>query len=191
MMAVYTCRIELATKVLDTSSKLERTLIHEMCHCAAWLIDHVAKPPHGQVFKQYAKRAMVIVPEVDVSTCHNYQIFYPHRWQCGTCYQEYGRHSKSIDVEKKVCGACRGKLVYLGRFVRGQDGTVSPAKSRSPTKNVSSYSAYVKTHFHRIKQKMEFESACDTSGSTLAQKKVMASEVMKALAAEWASNANM
>ena len=179
-LPIYSCRIELATKVVDTSFKLERTLIHEMCHCAAWMIDHVAKPPHGDVFKKYAMRAMVLVPGVDVSTCHNYEIFHPHRWQCGTCYQEYGRHSKSIDVEKKVCGACRGKLVYLGRFVRGHDG--SPAKARSPPKNVSAYSTYVKTHFHRVKQTMEGEI-----GTSMA-KKVLASDVMKKLALEWASS---
>ena len=181
--AIYTCRIELATKVLDTSFKLERTLIHEMCHCAAWMIDHVAKPPHGEVFKKYARRAMVLVPGVEVSTCHNYEIFHPHRWQCGACYQEYGRHSKSIDVDRKVCGACRGKLVYLGRFVRSREGHVSPAKARSPLKNVSAYSTYVKTHFHRVKQTMEEVGQPDGS----AAKTVQASDVMKRLALEWAS----
>lgn len=180
-LAIYTCRIELATKVVDTSFKLERTLIHEMCHCAAWMIDHVAKPPHGDVFKKYATRAMVLAPGVNVSTCHNYSIFYPHRWQCGTCYQEYGRHSKSIDVRKKVCGACRGHLVYLGRFVRSHDGQVSPAKARSPQKNVSAYSTFVKTHFHRVKQTMEEE----VQGSM--PSKVLASDVMKKLALEWAT----
>ena len=47
------------------------------------------------------------------------------RWQCsnGTCLQEYGRHSNSIDVTKKVCGACRSPLVFLGKFK--PDGTVS------------------------------------------------------------------
>lgn len=27
-----------------------------MCHVASWCIDHVAKPPHGDVFKKWAKR---------------------------------------------------------------------------------------------------------------------------------------
>jgi hypothetical protein len=30
---------------------VEATLLHEMCHAAAWLVDHCAKPPHGTVFK--------------------------------------------------------------------------------------------------------------------------------------------
>lgn len=34
-------RVELSTKVLDTPVKLRRTLLHELCHVAAWLL-----PPH-------------------------------------------------------------------------------------------------------------------------------------------------
>ena len=54
------------------------------------------------------------------------------RWQCSNqgCLQEYGRHSNSIDVSKKVCGACRAPLTFLGRF--RADG--SPAKRRAPSK---------------------------------------------------------
>jgi predicted SprT family Zn-dependent metalloprotease len=190
-LPVYSCRIELATKVLDTAAKLERTLIHEMCHCAAWMIDHVAKPPHGAVFKKYAQRAMTIVPGVDVSTCHNYEIFYAYRWACGSCGVEYGRHSKSIDVEKKVCGGCRGRLAFLGRFRRGADGVVEVVAGRlgggggggdgSPEKKMSGYSVFVKEHFHGTKLEMEGEKAAGGRGGT-----VLASEVMKRLAARWA-----
>ena len=31
-----------------------QTLLHEMCHAAAWLIDGVSRPPHGRVFKYEA-----------------------------------------------------------------------------------------------------------------------------------------
>ena len=175
---VYSCRIELATKVLDTTAKLERTLIHEMCHCAAWMIDHVAKPPHGESFKKYARRAMAVLPGIDVSTCHNYDIFYAYRWACTTCGVEYGRHSKSIDVEKKVCGGCRGRLEYAGKFRRDAHGE-TVAVSRSPEKKVSGYSAFVKEHFHRVKIEMEGPDGRRGHG-------VLASEVMKKLAAEWA-----
>ena len=188
-LPVYSCRIELATKVLDTAAKLERTLIHEMCHCAAWMIDHVAKPPHGAVFKKYAQRAMTVVPGVDVSTCHNYEIFYAYRWACGSCGVEYGRHSKSIDVEKKVCGGCGGRLAFLGRFRRGADGVVEVVAGRlgggggdcSPEKKMSGYSVFVKEHFHGMKLEMESEKASGGMGGT-----VLASEVMKRLAARWA-----
>ena len=135
----YTARIELSCKVLDTAEKLERTLVHEMCHCAAWLVDHVAKPPHGPVFKAWATRAMRAAPHLDVSTCHQYEIFFSFQWQCDGCSQIYGRHSNSIDVGKKVCGVCKGRLSFLGRFDR--NGT--PAKRRQPT----AFNIFVKENF--------------------------------------------
>lgn len=52
----YSARIELSTKVVDSVDRLQRTLLHELCHAAAWLIDHVAKPPHGTHFKYWAGR---------------------------------------------------------------------------------------------------------------------------------------
>ncbi len=45
----YTARVELSSKVVDCEDRLQRTLAHELCHVAAWLLDHVSKPPHGQV----------------------------------------------------------------------------------------------------------------------------------------------
>ena len=41
--------MELSSKVVDCLDRLQRTLAHELCHVAAWLLDHVSKPPHGQV----------------------------------------------------------------------------------------------------------------------------------------------
>jgi hypothetical protein len=46
---------------------------------------------------------------MDVTTCHNYDINYKYRWQCQVCQMEYGRHSKSIDVDKSRCGKCHGR----------------------------------------------------------------------------------
>lgn len=48
--------IELATKVVDSTEKLRCTLAHEMCHAAAWIIDGISKPPHGDVFKSWARK---------------------------------------------------------------------------------------------------------------------------------------
>lgn len=54
----YTARIELSTKVVDTYEKLRQTLCHEMCHAAAWIVNHVSKPPHGGQFRHWAAIAM-------------------------------------------------------------------------------------------------------------------------------------
>ena len=50
--------IELATKVIDNEERLRSTLLHEMCHAAAWLVDGVHKPPHGKFFKKWANISM-------------------------------------------------------------------------------------------------------------------------------------
>jgi len=142
---VYSARIELSTKVLDTVEKLEATLLHEMCHASAWLVDKIAKPPHGPVFKKWATLAMRTYPETNVSTCHAYAIHQPYKWRCTRewCQQEYGRHSKSIDITKKACGACGGKLEYLGKFKKnGQE-----VQTRAPT----AFSLFVKEHFKATK----------------------------------------
>jgi predicted SprT family Zn-dependent metalloprotease len=141
---IYQARIELSCKVIDDAGKLERTLVHEMCHVAAWLIDHIAKPPHGPAFKAWAARVMRSAPHLEVSTCHQYEIHFAYQWQCSGCDQTYGRHSNSIDTTKKVCGRCRGKLIYLGKFTKGG----MPVKARKP----SGFSMYAKENFARARQ---------------------------------------
>jgi predicted SprT family Zn-dependent metalloprotease len=98
--------IELSTKVLDRPARLRATLAHEMCHVAAWLVDGVARPPHGAAFRRWANR-VTRHARIDVTTCHRYAIAYRHRYQCTNpaCLQSYGRHSKSIDVRARTVPA--------------------------------------------------------------------------------------
>jgi len=60
-------------QVLDSEERLRSTLCHELCHAAAWLLDHTAKPPHGPIFKKWAARAMEKYPGLSVTTCHQYK----------------------------------------------------------------------------------------------------------------------
>ena len=144
----YHARIELSTKVLDTAEKLEATLLHEMCHAAAWLLDRCAKPPHGSVFKKWASLVMRAYPAVRVDTCHSYQIHQPYKYRCtqSWCLQEYGRHSKSIDVAAKACGVCNGRLEFLGKF--NADGT------KAEEKKATAFSLFVKEHFGSVKERL-------------------------------------
>lgn len=124
----HTARIVLSTKVLDTPYKLAQTLLHEMCHAAAWLVDHINRPPHGAAFHKWATRASHFYPSRAVSVCHSYDIHHKYKYQCQnvSCGHIYGRHSKSVDVTRALCGMCRsGRLQLLGSF--RIDGT--PAKS--------------------------------------------------------------
>ncbi|CAE6435377.1 unnamed protein product [Rhizoctonia solani] len=134
-------RIELSIKVVDCEGfscafsalyhkeylrhdcaveRVRNTLSHEMCHLGAWIFDSEMKPPHGSAFKRWwatkialSNRIMEARPDITISTCHSYEISYKYEWKCssGECGRTYGRHSKSIDPEKQVCGACRSKLV--------------------------------------------------------------------------------
>lgn len=96
-----TATIELSTKVNDTVERLRATLLHEMCHVAAWIIDAVTKPPHGATFRKWADRAERKL-HIPVTTCHSYDVHKPHTFKCcnNTCGQEYHRHSKrSINTQ--------------------------------------------------------------------------------------------
>lgn len=127
-------------------AKLRNTLCHEMCHAAAWLVNGVSKPPHGKIFKGWAAKAMRRFPDLDITTCHSYQINYKFQWQCETswCRKIYGRHSKSIDTTKQGCGACSGRLNLLPKL--NADGT--PRKARKPT----AFSLHVKDNFGKVKR---------------------------------------
>ena len=126
---VHSARVELSSKVVDSDGRLRKTLLHELCHVAAWLVDRVAKPPHGPVFKKWADLAERVTG-VEVQTCHTYEIAFKFRYKCGNawCGKEYGRHSRSIDPKTQACGVCGGRLSLLGSFKA--DGT--PAKVQPP-----------------------------------------------------------
>ena len=116
-------RIELSVKVLESPSRLAATLLHEMCHAAAWLVDGVRKPPHGAAFKAWAAKASRKYPDRTVTTCHTYAITYRFRYACGggggasaaaaACGASWGRHSRSIDTTTARCGRCGGAIVLL------------------------------------------------------------------------------
>lgn len=62
-----------------------------------------------------------------------------------SCFR-VGRHSKSLDTSKKVCGICRGKFEL---YTQGKNGlTSTPAAARPPNKfaqfvKVSTFCDYI------------------------------------------------
>lgn len=48
----FQARITLSTKVLDIPCRLRDTLIHEMCHAAAWIVNQVSDG-HGPYWKSW------------------------------------------------------------------------------------------------------------------------------------------
>ncbi|KAJ3758591.1 SprT-like family-domain-containing protein, partial [Lentinula raphanica] len=109
-------KIELAVKILDEEGKyrIDRTLSHEMCHLASWIISAKIDEYHGPIFKAWAAKVEQRCPGIVVSTTHNYEINHPWKWKCDSCSYTYGRFSKSIKTELQGCGACKqGRLIPM------------------------------------------------------------------------------
>ncbi|KAJ7329415.1 hypothetical protein JRQ81_015589 [Phrynocephalus forsythii] len=136
-------RIMLSEKVCDSADRLRDTLIHELCHAAAWLI-HGVRDGHGRFWNLYAKKSVLIHPELPmVSRCHNYEIKYKFIYECSQCKNTIGRHSKSLDTQRFVCALCKGQLV-LSQPTR-KDGT--PAKTP-----LAPFAKYVKENYGSAKR---------------------------------------
>jgi SprT-like zinc ribbon domain len=92
----------------------------------------------------WAKLAHKRRPDVQVTTCHNYDIAYKYRYQCQGCSKTIGRHSKSVDTTRMVCGGCSGKLVLLKQV----DANGVELQARTPSK----FSLFVKEQFSCAKK---------------------------------------
>ncbi|GJD11689.1 HMG box-containing protein C19G7.04 [Galdieria sulphuraria] len=106
-----TVSIQISIKVVDRGERLLSTLAHEMCHAAQWIIDGVAKPPHGREFQRWSEEFKKTLPFVQVNVKHSYNIVYKYIYFCQSCGLQYGRHSKSIDTCRQRCGRCKGQLI--------------------------------------------------------------------------------
>lgn len=177
--------VELATKVVDDEQRLRETLLHELCHAAAWVVDGVDKPPHGEAFRRWGARASAATG-LPVTRCHNYEIEYRHNWVCTHCGAVIGRHSKSVDVTRQVCGACRGTLEYAGRGTRSSVRKALKSHSGLPIKERSStsqnpWTIFVKSNYQSTRQRL-----LDSRPQSRSKEAVGHSEIMKSLSVLWA-----
>ena len=131
--------IELAEKVINDEHRLINVLAHEFCHLANFMISGVKGNPHGKEFKEWARKCMRLFGNrgVEVTTKHSYEIDYKFVWECVSCGMEFKRHSKSVDVERHSCGACKGKLVQTKPAIRSM--------------KKSDYQVFVKDNFAKVK----------------------------------------
>ncbi|XP_018571170.1 MATH and LRR domain-containing protein PFE0570w-like [Anoplophora glabripennis] len=143
-------RIVLSTKVIDAAYRLRDTLIHEMCHAATWLVNCVSDG-HGRYWKSWACKAMKTFPELPpIKTCHDYVINTKYTYKCTGCGYSIGRHSKSLDIERKRCGYCLGKFEILLNKVSKKGETKSvPA---TPKKEATGFALFVKENYGVYKQ---------------------------------------
>lgn len=137
--------IELASKVISDDTRLLNVLAHEFCHLANFMVSNVRNNPHGREFKAWASQVTARFGGshgIQVTTKHSYDIEYKYVWQCAACGMEFKRHSKSIDVRRHTCGACRGQLVQTKPKPRAEEG------------KVSEYQAFVKANYGGVKKEL-------------------------------------
>nr|CAD7193902.1 unnamed protein product [Timema douglasi] len=145
-------RIVLSTKVIGTPDRLRDTLIHEMCHAAAWVVDDV-RDGHGPFWKKWAKRAIAQFPELPaIRRCHDYNIYTKFTYRCVNCAYSLGRHSKSLNLNTKRCGHCYGKFELLVN-TKSKSGVVTQAVStrRSPR----GFARFVKENYGSVKKSQQ------------------------------------
>jgi predicted SprT family Zn-dependent metalloprotease len=194
-----TAEVTLSCKLIDRENRLRRTLMHELCHAAAWVIDGINKPPHGEAFRRWADRAERLVPSMEVSTTHNYAIQYKHSWRCTdeACGVVYRRVKRSIDVNAHRCGRCNGRLVEIAK----QQGTAEGEAAPKPKAPPSAYQRFVQEQSASVRRQLEAQeaaklalhpSALNRSGSAPgapapapAGAKVSQSDVLKECARLW------
>ncbi|KAH8585135.1 family metallopeptidase [Cryptosporidium sp. chipmunk genotype I] len=148
--------IKLSKYVLDCEFRLKKTLLHECCHVAQFLLDSCIKPPHGQVFMKWGKVATKLFPDLKVEIYHNYEIIYKYRYQCLRCFQMFGRQTKINDETKIVCSVCNGTVIFIGRGTlinNRKEFQIKPQNLPHTQKSKSNpYSEFVKEKFAEFKK---------------------------------------
>ena len=138
---VIACCMKRPGQVLTREDRLRDTLVHEMCHAAAWIVCGY-RDGHGPLWRKWAEIVRKRFPELPViGRCHSYEIEFKFWYRCVNCGYTFGRHSKvskkpscllfsrlqyalqSLDLKKKVCGYCRGEFELLRK-----GNTLKPAK---------------------------------------------------------------
>lgn len=136
----------LATKVCDTPERVRDTLIHEMCHAAVWMFNG-SRENHGRLWKAWARKANYVHPYLPViKRCHSYNIATKYTYRCVQCGYSFGRHSKSLDTAKKVCGYCKGQFEVL------LSNTSSCTTISTPARALSKFAMFVKEHYGTVKK---------------------------------------
>ncbi|KAH8281227.1 hypothetical protein KR018_000136 [Drosophila ironensis] len=139
-------RIELSEKVLTSADRLRCTLIHELCHAAAWLFN--GENGHGKVWKSWARRANDKFPELPkIGVCHNYDIEFKYTYKCINCGNSSHAHSRSRKVENLRCSRCRGPITIILNKKDKQGNIVS-----TPAGQAKGFAKFVKENFHRFKK---------------------------------------
>ena len=84
--------------------------------------------------------------------CHSYDIHSKFAYKCMQCNHFYKRHSKSLDIDRKCCGRCRGKLELhqwdnkLEKYMKLTQVEGADANAKVP-KTPNAFAAFVKENY--------------------------------------------
>jgi predicted SprT family Zn-dependent metalloprotease len=150
-------RVALSVKVLDSPARLASTLLHELCHAAAWLIDGVNRPPHGRVFYAWGNRASAAYPRRAVTTCHNYHIVAKYTYACDGCGARVGRHSKvDASTAAPACRVCQLGTLHL---IASSSNAPSSLHAAATPRTVSAYQQFTNAHRASVRADLGGRSA--------------------------------
>ena len=139
--------VELSEKVLTSADRLRCTLIHEMCHAAAWIVDG-EKKGHAGHWRRWTERAVQALPELPkVTVRHDYNIEYKYTYQCTKCAAKTQMHSKTKKAENIRCRFCHGDIEILLNK-KTKTGEVM----KTPVRAASGFALFVKENYKRLKQ---------------------------------------
>ena len=130
--------INLCPNYNKTESDMKTTLLHEMCHAAAWLFDK--KVTHCKVWLKYIKIAERHYPEyspIGRSLLSGWE--YPYFCSNVNCSAEFFSHTRST---RKFCRKCNFPIV-LPPFWR------EPARFARP---LNKFACYVQSNYQKVKQ---------------------------------------
>jgi len=60
----YLAKIDLSSVIINHPERLCRTLIHELCHAAVWIIHHNRNDHHGPIWQNWMRRAKARFPQL-------------------------------------------------------------------------------------------------------------------------------
>ncbi|BFZ15036.1 hypothetical protein BsWGS_18076 [Bradybaena similaris] len=147
-------KVVMSVKVCDSPERLRDTLAHELCHAAVRLIND-RDESHGVFWRSWMWKINKAFPFMPAITrCHSYHIATKYTYQCVNCKYSIGRHSKSLDTDRKLCGYCRGKFqVYLTKDLKSSTSSsqtpVTSATPRTPNK----FAMFVKECYSVVKKR--------------------------------------
>ncbi|VDK39107.1 unnamed protein product [Taenia asiatica] len=149
-------RIELSGKVCTSAERVRDTLLHEACHAAVWLV-HGVNDGHGRLWRAFVHRANAVFPHLPpITVRHTYAIDTRFTYRCTGCFATINRHSKSLDIQKKVCGRCQSQFQL---FVN-KGGKITPvnlaggkkaASAEVGSRSRSVFADFVKVHYGEVR----------------------------------------